>query len=122
MKKFIKQLERLLGFHFSPQYAFAGGLYFEQEEKKENPTLMFKGGKGGQSVVEKPVYVPPPAAPAVQMAATQTEALTPEEEAKRKQEATKLGTKSLQIPVTTGADGTGQVGTGAGERTNASKG
>jgi hypothetical protein len=123
MKKFIKQLERLLGFHFSPQYAFAGGLYFEQEEKKENPTLMFKGGKGGgQSVVEKPVYVPPPAAPAVQMAATQTEALTPEEEAKRKQEATKLGTKSLQIPITTGAEGTGQVGTGAGERTNSAQG
>ena len=122
MKKFIKQLEQLLGFHFSPQYAFAGGLYFEQEEKKENPTLMFKGGKGGQPVVEKPVYTPPPAAPAVQMAATQTEALTPEEEAKRTREAIKVGAKSLQIPVTTGAGGTGQVGTGAGERTNSAQG
>lgn len=122
MKKFIKKLEELLGFSFQPQYAFAGGFHFEQEqEEKAHPHLMFK--KGGQApVVEKPVYVPPPAAPAVQMAATQTDALTPEEEARRVKEATKMGTKSLQIPVTTGAEGTGQVGTGAGERTNASKG
>jgi len=120
MKKFIKQLEQFLGFNFQPQFAFAGGMYFEpQEEKKENPNLVFKG-KGGGGVVEKPVYVPPPAAPAVQMAATQDEAITPEEEAKRKQEATKMGTKSLQIPITT-ADAGGQVGTGAGERTGAPK-
>ena len=122
MKKFIKQLEQFLGFNVQPQFAFAGGMYFEpQEEKKENPNLVFKGGKGGNdTVVEKPVYTPPPAAPAVQMAATQDEAITPEEEAKRKQEATKMGTKSLQIPITT-ADAGGQVGTGAGERTGASK-
>ena len=79
-----------------------------------------KGGKGGGGVVEKPVYVPLPEAPAAQMAATQDEAITPEEEAKRRQEATKMGTKSLQIPITT-ADAGGQVGTGAGERTGAGK-
>ena len=114
MKKFIKQLEQFLGFNVQPQFAFAGGMYFEpQEEKKENPNLVFKGGKGGgDTVVEKPVYVPPPAAPAVQMAATQDEAITPEEEAKRKLEAQKAGAKSLQIPVTGATAGTAQVGTG----------
>lgn len=75
--------------------------------------IQFGGGKGGSSVVEKPVYVPPPAAPAMTEAATQEAAVTPEEEAKRKREALRSGTKSLQIPTTTGADATGQVGTGS---------
>jgi len=120
MKKFIKQLEQFLGFNVQPQFAFAGGMYFEpQEEKKENPNLVFKG-KGGGGVVEKPVYTAPPAAPAVEMAATLEEAITPEEEARRKQESAKMGAKSLQIPIVT-ADAGGQVGTGAGERTGAGK-
>ena len=71
-----------------------------------------KGG-GGSSVVEKPVFVPPPAAPAVSEAATQEDAVTPEEEMTRKKEALKSGTKSLQIPMTTGGEATGQVGTGS---------
>jgi hypothetical protein len=68
--------------------------------------------KGGSTVVEKPVYTPPPAAPAVEEAAMQEEAITPEEEMKRKRDAMKQGTKSLQIPVTTGVESTGTVGTG----------
>jgi len=69
------------------------------------------GGKGG-GVVEKPVFVPPPAAPAVTEAATQEAAVTPEEEMKRKREAVKQGTKSLQIPMTGGEAADGSVGTG----------
>jgi hypothetical protein len=69
------------------------------------------GGKGG-GVVEKPVYVPPPVAPAVDEAATQESAVTPEEEMKRKREAVKQGTKSLQIPMTGGGTTAGSVGTG----------
>lgn len=81
--------------------------------KVEIERLMNGGGKGGSQVVEKPVYTPPPAAPQPIEAATQDVAVTPEEELKRKQEALKSGTKSLQIPVTgdTGA-GAGTVGTG----------
>ena len=74
--------------------------------------LMNGGGKGKTEVVEKPVYTPPPAAPAMTEAATQEDAVTPEEEMKRKQEALKSGTKSLQIPVSTSTAGTGTVGTG----------
>ena len=70
------------------------------------------GGKGGGSVVEKPVFVPPPVAPAVNEAATQEEAVTPEEEMKRKREAVKQGTKSLQIPMTGGGTPETSVGTG----------
>ena len=124
MNKFIAMLRQLLGFdNDMNSFATANGFSFpvETKQKKQNPNIMLKGGKGGGgTVVEKPVYVPPPAAPAVQMAATQDEAITPEEEAKRKQESTKLGTKSLQIPITT-ASGSGQVGTGAGERTGAAQ-
>jgi len=69
------------------------------------------GGKGG-TTVEKPVYVPPPTAPQVVEAATQADAITPEEEEMRKQEAIKKGTKSLQIPVTDAGGDTGTVGTG----------
>jgi hypothetical protein len=68
------------------------------------------GGKGG-GVVEKPVYVPPPAAPGMTEAATQEDAITPEEEAQRVKEASKKGAKSLQIPVVEGGS-TGTVGTG----------
>lgn len=74
--------------------------------------LMNGGGKGSTEVVEKPVYTPPPAAPQPAEAATQEDAVTPEEEMKRKQEALKSGTKSLQIPVSTSTAGTGTVGTG----------
>ena len=80
--------------------------------KVEIERLMNGGGKGGSQVVEKPVYTPPPAAPAIQEAVTQDMAVTPEEELKRKQEALKSGTKSLQIPVTTDAATSGTVGTG----------
>ena len=69
------------------------------------------GGKGG-GVVEKPVFVPPPVAPAVSEAATQDEAVTPEEEMKRKREAVKQGAKSLQIPMTGGETTDTSVGTG----------
>lgn len=75
------------------------------------PDGMVYGGKGGGGVVEKPVYTPPPAAPNPVEAATQEDAITPEEEAMRKREATKQGAKSLQIPVS-GAGATGTVGTG----------
>lgn len=72
------------------------------------------GGKGGGDSVQTPVFVPPPVAPSISEAATQESAVTPEEEAKRKKEATKSGAKSLQIPTTgtTGSD-TRTVGTGA---------
>jgi hypothetical protein len=80
--------------------------------KVEIERLMNGGGKGGAQVVEKPVYTPPPAAPAATEAATQDVAVTPEDEMNRKKEALKSGTKSLQIPVTTGDAGTGTVGTG----------
>lgn len=70
------------------------------------------GGKGGGSV-ETPVFVPPPVAPAVSEAATQDSAVSPEEEMKRKREATKSGAKSLQIPTTgTTTTQTSTVGTG----------
>lgn len=74
--------------------------------------IQFGGGKGGSTVVEKPVYTPPPVAPATIEAATQEAAVTPEEEMRRKQEALKSGTKSLQIPVTDAGATTGTVGTG----------
>jgi len=70
------------------------------------------GGKSGPSVVERPAFTPPPAAPAVEATSTQTLAQTPQDEMKRKQDALKLGAKSLQIPTTTGATATGQAGTG----------
>lgn len=73
--------------------------------------------KGGSQVVEKPVYTPPPAAPAMTEAATQQAAVTPEEEMKRKREAMRQGAKSLQIPVA-GDVGTGTVGTGRGAQAN----
>jgi hypothetical protein len=68
------------------------------------------GGKGGSTPT--PVYTAPAVAPAATEAATQEEAVTPEEEEARKKEALTKGAKSLQIPVTgdTGAD-TGTVGT-----------
>lgn len=69
------------------------------------------GGSSKSPVVEKPVYTAPPAAPAAKEAATLENATTPEEEMKRTKEATKEGTKSLQIPVT-GTGGEGTVGTG----------
>lgn len=68
--------------------------------------------KGGETVVEKPVYTPPPVAPQPIEAATQEDAVTPEEEMKRKREALRQGTKSLQIPVTGEAGGQSTVGTG----------
>jgi len=71
------------------------------------------GGKSGPSIVERPAFTPPPAAPAVEETSTQTLATTPQDEMKRKQDALKLGAKSLQIPTTTGATATGQAGTGA---------
>jgi len=71
------------------------------------------GGKSGPSVVERPAFTPPPAAPVVEATSTQTLAQTPQDEMKRKQDALKLGAKSLQIPTTTGATATGQAGTGA---------
>lgn len=74
--------------------------------------INFGGGKGGSSVVEKPVYVPPPAPPAINEAVTQEEAVSPEEEMKRTKEALKQGAKSLQIPVTGGSTSGGTVGTG----------
>lgn len=67
--------------------------------------------KGGSQVVEKPVFVPPAAAPKVAEAATLQQAVTPQEEQMRKREAAKMGAKSLQIPVTDVAN-TGTVGTG----------
>jgi len=70
------------------------------------------GGKSGPSIVERPAFTPPPAAPAVEATSTQTLAQSPEDEMKRKQDALKLGAKSLQIPTTTGATATGQAGTG----------
>ena len=69
--------------------------------------------KSGPSVVERPAFTPPPAAPAVEATSTQTLAQTPQDEMKRKQDALKMGAKSLQIPTTTGATATGQAGTGA---------
>jgi len=70
------------------------------------------GGKSGPSIVERPAFTPPPAAPAVEATSTQTLATSPADELKRKQDALKLGAKSLQIPTTTGATATGQAGTG----------
>lgn len=85
--------------------------------KVEIERLMNGGGKGGKTVVEKPVYTPPPVAPQPIEAATQEDAVTPEEEMLRKKEALKSGTKSLQIPVSGAEGGSSTVGTGAGERT-----
>lgn len=109
LDKFLKWLG------IAPSYSFAGiGEWdFDEDEglyEKKDKNLMFKKG-GGEAVVEKPVYTPPPAAPAPVEAATQEEAVTPEEELSRKKEALKKGAKSLQIP-TTEAAGTQQVGTG----------
>lgn len=114
----MKQLMQLLAAFFGvPQYqqfAIASGTWVMPKKDKAqlNSTLTFKGGKGG-ATIEKPVYVPPPSAPAVEAAATQQAAVTPEEEAKRKREASKMGAKSLQIPIVDAATGgSGQVGTG----------
>lgn len=76
--------------------------------------MVFGGGKGGGGVVERPVYVPPPQAPQLDAAATQEDAITPEEEMMRQKEATKKGAKSLQIPLedSGGAGATGTIGTG----------
>ena len=71
-----------------------------------------EGGGGKSPTVERPTYTPPRAAPVVEETSTQTLAATPEDEMKRKQDALRLGAKSLQIPTTTGATATGQVGTG----------
>lgn len=68
--------------------------------------------KKGGGVVEKPVFVPPPAAPQMTEAATQVEAVTPEQEAMRKREALKTGTKSLQIPLTGSSGASKTIGTG----------
>ena len=67
--------------------------------------------KSGTQVAEKPVFVPPAAAPKMAEAATQQAAVTPQEEQLRKREAAKMGAKSLQIPIT-GTDTTATVGTG----------
>ena len=111
----LEKLMKWLG--IAPSYSFAGiGEWaFEEDEglgslDSKQDSLMFKKG-GGEAVVEKPVYTPPPAAPAPVEAATQEEAVTPEVELSRKKEALKKGAKSLQIP-TTEAAGTQQVGTG----------
>ena len=101
MKKFVGL--RLKGF-------FQGE--FDEEGFVQVTGINAGGGKGGGGVVEKPVFVPPPVAPAVTEAATQEAAVTPEEEMKRKREALKQGTKSLQIPMTGGATTDSAVGTG----------
>jgi hypothetical protein len=79
--------------------------------------MVFGGGKGGggSKVVEKPVYVPPPAAPQLDNAATQEDAVTPEDEMMRQKESIKKGAKSLQIPLAGSGDGgaTGTIGTGS---------
>jgi len=106
LDKFLKWLG------IAPSYSFAGigeWDFDEPQEDAKTQNVMFK--KGGDAVVEKPVYTAPPAAPAPVEAATQEEAVTPEEEAARTKEALKKGAKSLQIP-TTEAAGTQQVGTG----------
>tara|TARA_B110000908_G_scaffold27531_1_gene32309 strand:+ start:2229 stop:2543 length:315 start_codon:yes stop_codon:yes gene_type:complete len=71
------------------------------------------GGKSGPSVVERPAFTPPPAAPAVEATSTQSLAKSPEDEMKRKADALKLGAKSLAIPTTTGVTGSTSVGTGS---------
>lgn len=73
----------------------------------------FGGGKGGGSrTVEVPTFVPPPAAPAMLEAASQELAVTPEEEAQRKKQASRQGAKSLQIPTMAEAGTAASVGTG----------
>lgn len=114
MKQLMQMIAAFLGFPQHSQFAMAGGAWVMPKKDKAqlNSTLTFKGGKS-PATIEKPVYVPPAAAPAVEAAATQEAAVTPEEEAKRKKESTKLGAKSLQIPIVDAATGTpGQVGTG----------
>lgn len=114
MKQLMQMIAAFLGFPQHSQFAMAGGAWVMPKKDKAqlNSTLTFKGGKG-TATIEKPVYVPPPSAPAIEAAATQQAAVTPEEEAKRKKESTKLGAKSLQIPIVDAATGTpGQVGTG----------
>lgn len=59
---------------------------------------LLNGGKGGTQVVEKPIYTPPPAAPAVSEAATMDKAVTPEDEARKTKESLRKGARSLQIP------------------------
>lgn len=115
MKQLMQMIAAFLGFPQHSQFAMAGGAWVMPKKDKAqlNSTLTFKGGKGSGSVVETPVYVPPPSAPAIEAAATQEAAVTPEEEAKRKKESTKMGAKSLQIPIVDAATGApGQVGTG----------
>lgn len=108
----IEKLMKWLG--IAPSYSFAGIGEFdfdEAETSEKDKNLMFKKG-GETAVVETPTYTAPPAAPAPVEAATQEEAVTPEEEMSRKKEALKKGAKSLQIPVTGGAEKATQVGTG----------
>jgi len=123
MNKFIAMLRQLLGFdNDMNSFATANGFSFpvETKQKKQNPNIMLKGGKGGGgTVVEKPTYVPPPSAPAVEAAASQEAAVTPEEEMRRKKEGTKIGAKSLQIPIVADIGQTGQVGTGGSTPTKA---
>lgn len=65
--------------------------------------------KKGGGIVEKPVFVPPPAAPVTSAAATVQDAVTPQAEAQRKLTASKMGASSLQIPVSNaGTIGLGQ--------------
>ena len=111
----LKLLESFLGLQ-QPEYV---GLdlfkdHAPEVDKRVIQHLMLKGGKGGSApAAAAPTFVAPRAAPEVEEAVTQSEAVTSEEEAKRKKEALRLGAKSLQIPTTTGAAETTTVGTGA---------
>lgn len=53
---------------------------------------------GGTQVVEKPVFRAPPAAPALEEAATLDLSIDTEDQAKKKRKAQSMGAKSLQIP------------------------
>lgn len=114
--KLLDVLDNLFAKMFNPLgmpvYAQGFDLKAQAREPEYNTNILFK--KGGSTVVEKPVYTPPPAAPTPASASTQAEAVTPEEEEMKKKEAQKSGAKSLQIPVVAGAGGggTGTVGTG----------
>lgn len=86
----------------------------EQAFKALGGRMTLEGGGGGKSSpAPAPVFTPPPAAPAVEATSTQTLAQTPADEMKKKQEALRVGARSLQIPTTTGSSATTQVGTGA---------
>lgn len=116
----LKSLESLLGLQ-QPEYA---GLelfkdHAPEVDEKVIKHIMLKGGKGGSAPPPPPPqFRSPRQAPEVEEAATQTNAVTGDEEAARKKEALRLGAKSLQIPTTikrivSGQTQTGQVGTGA---------